>query len=799
MPEGWEILAVKGGGHTLKRTLFLWFLLPLWAGAQTPSCQFKSSDTAIGPFTAPGVKPANPGFANNTGAINCNVFVATWNTTGFSAISLQLEGSDDGITFTAYSNSGCPGTTPSCVVPPAFSNPSTTLSGTIVVQTNSKNARVHLKLNSATGAGQVNFQVYGFNNVSPVAASGTGSGGGSTSWANITPGTNNKGFMQVQSPTIIEPTAISGGGIYATQMVDANDLPAVTITTPGGPAIDLLNVATSVGGGGAKVTVAAIGSDSNVGLDLRSKGTSTLTINGNCAFDPSGNVVCPGQITSGLSSGAAGGIALVQGTGLSTTPNAVTITVPTSVTPYLYQIPGAAPAGAVSVLASATSGVQSWYNLTTTNGSTKVASATGTPATGNCATWSNGNLADAGFPCGSGSGGGGGIVSFSGNAGITLASQYAALDGSATSATEVKVQAPAPTTATLSNMRVSIESAAGGGISFTFVLRVNGVNQPITCTITDPATSCNDLVHSVSVAGGDLVNWAYNASSGSTTRATNIALAWGTSGVGITSVTATAPLTSSGGTTPNISGTYNGNGTKIQLFTGSAPTTNDCAKFDANGNVTGAGQSCQSTSPIASGTAALGTSAISSGSCASVVTVSAVGTLTTDNISADFNADPTGVTGYSPSASGMLTIIKYPTADNVNFKVCNNTSASITPGAITLNWRVLRSASGGGGGGVAHGTQTCASSTCTVNLSGDTTFAVTISTAITAASLSGGVAGQTYSVSVCQDSTGSRAWPQFSNLRGAMLIGSTASTCNTQNIYYDGSTYLASSNGIQNQ
>jgi hypothetical protein len=38
----------------------------------------------------------------------------------------------------------------------------------------------------------------------------------------------------------------------------------------------------------------------------------------------------------------------------------------------------------------------------------------------------------------------------------------------------------------------------------------------------------------------------------------------------------------------------------------------------------------------------------------------------------------------------MLTIFAYPTANNVNFKVCNNTAGSITPGAITLNWRVVR-------------------------------------------------------------------------------------------------------------
>jgi hypothetical protein len=96
------------------------------------------------------------------------------------------------------------------------------------------------------------------------------------------------------------------------------------------------------------------------------------------------------------------------------------------------------------------------------------------------------------------------------------------------------------------------------------------------------------------------------------------------------------------------------------------------------------------TSTIASGTAALGTGAISSGACATAVTVAATNTATTDVVTASFNGDPTGVTGYIPTTNGMLTIIGYPTLNNVNFKVCNNTSASVTPGAITLNWRVAR-------------------------------------------------------------------------------------------------------------
>ena len=96
------------------------------------------------------------------------------------------------------------------------------------------------------------------------------------------------------------------------------------------------------------------------------------------------------------------------------------------------------------------------------------------------------------------------------------------------------------------------------------------------------------------------------------------------------------------------------------------------------------------TQTIASGTSAMGTGAISSGTCATVVTTAATGTATTDVIEMNPNGDPTGVTGYGPSASGSLYIWKYPTTNNVNFKVCNNTSGSITPGALTLNWRVVR-------------------------------------------------------------------------------------------------------------
>ena len=93
---------------------------------------------------------------------------------------------------------------------------------------------------------------------------------------------------------------------------------------------------------------------------------------------------------------------------------------------------------------------------------------------------------------------------------------------------------------------------------------------------------------------------------------------------------------------------------------------------------------------VASGTAALGTSLIGSGACATVVTVAATGVLTTDAIEWTPNADISGVTGYAPVTTGALSIYPYPTANNANFKVCNPTASGITPGAVTLNWRVPR-------------------------------------------------------------------------------------------------------------
>jgi hypothetical protein len=146
-----------------------------------------------------------------------------------------------------------------------------------------------------------------------------------------------------------------------------------------------------------------------------------------------------------------------------------------------------------------------------------------------------------------------------------------------------------------------------------------------------------------------------------------------------------------------INGALKGNGSGVVSQAACADLSNGtalCSTTPGTGVATAAAANLSAagglTTTIASGTASLGTSAISSAACASVVTVTATNTATTDVVLASFNGDPTAVTGYIPATAGMLTIIGYPTANNVNFKVCNNTSSSVTPGAITLNWRVVR-------------------------------------------------------------------------------------------------------------
>jgi len=150
----------------------------------------------------------------------------------------------------------------------------------------------------------------------------------------------------------------------------------------------------------------------------------------------------------------------------------------------------------------------------------------------------------------------------------------------------------------------------------------------------------------------------------------------------VLSVTGAGPYEVVGGTGPAPGVPSPGS---VACYFDSTANTQVC--LDASGNATAMVR-------VWNGTVALGTSAIASASCAAEVTAAAVGVTATgahpDVATASWNGDPTAVTGFIPATTGALTIFVYPKTDAVGMKVCNYTSSPITPGAITLNWRVTR-------------------------------------------------------------------------------------------------------------
>lgn len=94
---------------------------------------------------------------------------------------------------------------------------------------------------------------------------------------------------------------------------------------------------------------------------------------------------------------------------------------------------------------------------------------------------------------------------------------------------------------------------------------------------------------------------------------------------------------------------------------------------------------------IANNTTAMPTTAVAANACdAAATTGTATGAATTDAAEVTYAADPTGVTGYGGGTAGGITIRVWITANTINFKRCNETGSSITPGALSLNWRIAR-------------------------------------------------------------------------------------------------------------
>ena len=134
-----------------------------------------------------------------------------------------------------------------------------------------------------------------------------------------------------------------------------------------------------------------------------------------------------------------------------------------------------------------------------------------TPTNGQFVQYTTGGSPNPCYTAAAASGGGGsgnGVTVYSGVAGISLSGTiYFPIGGGAdASALPGTVNALMETGGTLKNFGVSISIATGNTTSVVLTVYQNFATTPITCTITNPATTCSDTTHSITFAAGDTIS-----------------------------------------------------------------------------------------------------------------------------------------------------------------------------------------------------------------------------------------------------------------------------------------------------
>lgn len=208
-------------------------------------------------------------------------------------------------------------------------------------------------------------------------------------------------------------------------------------------------------------------------------------------------------------------------------------------------------------LATGVTGTLPIGNLAKAGSGTLVTMAASLGASGNCMQWAAAGAADSGAPCGSGTGGGG-WLGYSGTALTVTGTQFFPITGGALpSATELNVDLPAPSSATISKFFAETNVAVGAGTTLTFTFRQNAAITTVTCSLSGAsATSCSDLTHSFTPASADVLSVQTVVTGTPIVGTLNVIFGYavGTSNVGVTSVTAGSGISVTGAsTTPTVS------------------------------------------------------------------------------------------------------------------------------------------------------------------------------------------------------------------------------------------------------
>jgi hypothetical protein len=365
-------------------------------------------------------------------------------------------------------------------------------------------------------------------------------------------------------------------------------------------------------------------------------------------------------------------------------------------------------------------------------------------------------------------------------------------------------------------------------------------------------------------------------------------------------VSSLVPLGNLGGITPAQMASLQGNGAKFQLSTG-ATTTNDCVKFDVNGNTVDAGSACGSGSGFANpmttaGDIIIGTTGgtaarLAIGSAGQVLTVTSgapawgtggsgastvaqltdfgitgMGTSTltlgatcvtstpcnvsNGSVVSPFNAGSASLVNVGTSAIARIGIdfsVSPPTLrviNNAGSVTCTGMSCSQNTGsqfetttkplwqctATGSTWdasgctdlRALNSfqrVTGTAGvictPNTSTGTNNCSADSTTVPLHAMQTetfsatpvfnyalgdiISMTLTANVTSSTFINSIAAQDVHFHLCQDATGSRTFIFPTTFHGQTTIGTTASKCNDQTFWWDGSAAWAKAPGVTNQ